>query len=130
MFATREQFLQRAKRRFKKVTLPVSQLTVRIQNLMEFEKEAYETETLSRQGEIRHDKLISARRRLIVLCLVDEDGNPILSEADLEALKDLDGADMAFLQDECTVHCGFKRGDIEGLVKNSESVRVADSPTA
>jgi hypothetical protein len=34
---------------------------------------------------------------------------------------------MATLQEECQAFCGFKQGDIEGLVGNSESVHVSGS---
>lgn len=129
-YATREQFLAKARRRFKDVTLPVSGLTVRIRSLMEGEKEAYEAEMLTTKGEVRFNRLVNVRRRLVVLCLVDENGDPILSKEDVDALKDLDGADLAHLQEECAVHCGFKAGDIEALAKNSGSVPVDSSPTA
>lgn len=129
MVATRNELLKPATRRFRIITLPVSGLEVRIRSLMEGEKERFEAETLSKQGGVRQEKIVDARRRLIVACVVDEAGDPILSGADLDGLKQLDGADMAHLQEECMVHCGFKSGDIEGLVKNSEAVHVDDSPT-
>lgn len=127
-YASRESLLSPAKRRFKDVLLPVSRKKVRIRSLFEGEKEAYEAEMLDKKGSgLRKDKLLNARRRLIVLCLVDKDGTPILSNADLDALRNLDGADMATLQEECQSHCGFKQGDIEGLVGNSDGVHVSDS---
>lgn len=128
-YISREAFLQPARRRFKDVTLPVSEHRVRIRSLMEGEKEAYEAETLNKKGGLRQDRILDARRRLVVLCLVDGNGDLLLTSGDSEALKQLDGADMACLQDECSVHCGFKEGDIEGLVKNSDAVPVAVSPT-
>lgn len=123
--ATREQFLLPAKRRFKDLTLPVSGHSMRIRNLMESEKEAYEAELLNPKGGVKFDKLKSGRRRLVQLCLVDQEANLLLEPKDVDKLSQLDGADMAFLQEECMVHCGFKDGDLEGLVKNSESVHVA-----
>lgn len=125
-YASREQFLAAAKRRFKDVTLPVSGHKVRIRSLMEGEKEQYEAEMLDKKGGgFRKDMLLNARRRLVVLCLVDENGDQILNNSDLAALKQLDGADMATLQEECQTFVGFKEGDIEGLVKNSDSVHVS-----
>ena len=68
----------------------------------------------------------SSRRRLIVLCLVDEQDQRYLTDADLDQLKAMDGADVAHLAEACLIHCGFKDGDLEALVKNSETVHVAD----
>ncbi len=128
-YASRETFLKPATRRFRDVELPVSGLKVRIRSLMELEKEKYESETMSRRGTIRQDMLKNARRRLVVMCLVDGNGDVLLQPDDVEALGHLDGVDIGILQDECMVFCGFREGDIEGLVKNSNGVHVDDSPT-
>lgn len=128
-YATREQFLRPAERRYKDVELPISGLKVRIRSLMELEKEQYESETMNRKGGLRQDMLKNARRRLVVLCLSDENGSPLLTPNDVDALGKLDGVDIGVLQDECMVFCGFREGDIEGLVKNSSGVHDEDSPT-
>lgn len=122
-YATRDVFLAPAKRRFKDVMLPVRGIKLRIRSLMEREKEEYEA-AFFRGDTVRKDKLVDSRRRLIVLCLCDADGQPILSNADLDSLKDLDGADIAHLARECEEHCGFKPGEIEATEKNSEAVRA------
>lgn len=127
MLSTRTDFLKPATRRYKNVTLPVSGNLCRIRSLMEGEKEAYEAATLSASGGVRKDRLENARRRLIVLCLVDDNGDPLLTAGDLDTLKTLDGADMATLQNEIMEHVGFKPGDIEGLVKNSDGGRADSS---
>lgn len=120
-YASRDAFLAPAKRRFKDVVLPVNGSKVKIRSLFDGEKEAYEAELLSKKdGNVRKDMLASARRRLFVLCICDGSGEPLLSSADLDSLKQIDGADAAVLQEECQTHVGFKPGDIEGLVKNSE----------
>jgi hypothetical protein len=125
-YASRESFLKPAQRRFKDVTLPVAGLKFKIRSLFEGEKEAYEASLLNAKGDTTKDTLINARRRLIALCLCDGSKEPILSIADLDAMKQLDGADMAYLQDECQTFVGFKAGDIEGLVKNCEPAHAAD----
>lgn len=122
--ASRADFLAPAKRRYKNIPLPASGLTARIQSLMEGEKEAYESAIYTKGREIARDKFENSRRRLIVLCLVDEDGQRTLSDADLDQLRNLDGADVAHLAEACLIHCGFKDGDLEALVKNSESIHV------
>jgi hypothetical protein len=121
-YASRADFLAPAKRRIKDVTLPVKGLKLRIRSLFEGEKEAYEAGLLTVKGDVTRDSVKNARRRLIALCLCDENGERILSDADVDSLKNLDGADMAYLQGECQAFAGFQKGDIEGLVGNSESV--------
>lgn len=117
-YASREMFLAPAKRRFKDVTLPVAGLKYQIRSLFEGEKEAYEASLLNSKGDTTKDTLLNARRRLIALCLCDGSKEPILSPADLDAMKQLDGADLAYLQEECQTFVGFKKGDIEELVGN------------
>lgn len=129
-YASREMFLKPATRRFLDVDLPVSGLKVRIRSLMELEKEEFENETMNSKGNIRQDKLKNARRRLVVKCLVDGNGDVLLQPNDVDAIGHLDGVDIGKLQDECMVFCGFREGDIEALVKNSSSVHEEDSPTA
>lgn len=124
-YASRVDFLAPAKRRIKDVMLPVKKIKLRIRSLFEGEKEAYEAGLMTAKGDTTRDTLLNARRRLIALCLCDENGERILSDADLDSMKSLDGADMAYLQEECQTFVGFKSGDIEGLVKNSEPAPVA-----
>lgn len=121
---SRDEFLAPAKRRYRNVSLPVRGGEVRIQSLFEHEKEAYEATLLDKTGETSLKGLRQARRRLVCLCLVDADGNRLLSEADSESLKLLDGADIAALQAACQEWVGFRSGDIESLVKNSEAVNA------
>lgn len=122
-FASRELFLAPAKRRYVEVFLSVAQIWVRIRSLFEGEKEAYEAGLLNAKGDVTKDTVLNARRRLIAMCLVDADGERLLSDADVEAMKQLDPADMAALQEQCQILCGFKNSDIESLTKNSEAAQ-------
>jgi hypothetical protein len=125
-YASRELFLKPAQRRFKDVVLPVTKLKVRIRSLFEGEKEAFEATLRDKNGDVTNEKLKTGGRRLIALCLVDASGERLLSDADAESMGEKDGADMAYLQEECQVFCGFKTGNIEGLVGNSEPAPVAN----
>lgn len=119
------------KRRYKTVDLPVSEHKVRIRSLSENEVSEYQSVTVASGGTgLRRDRLRDANRRLIVLCLVDQAGNRILGKSHIAKLGEWDGADTAFLYDECVNHCGLNREDIEDLVKNSETTTVDDSPAA
>lgn len=123
-YASRQDFLAPAQRRYKDVKLPRKGLKFKIRSLFEGEKEAYEASLMTPKGDLSKDNLLKARRRLIALCLCDGSGERLLSDADIDSLKDLDSADMAYLQEQIQDHIGFSEGDIEGLVKNSEAAHA------
>ena len=128
-FLGRDQLLAKTKRRFSEVTLPDGD-TVRIRSLTERERSKYESETLNKKGELNQVKLADAKRRLIALCVVDSDGNAILSADDVRALEEVDSAVTQSLYDAIRQHCGFDQRDVEELVKNSDAAPAAASPTS
>ena len=73
---------------------------------------------------VSRERLTDAARRLMVLCLVDDDNNRLLEAGDVSALSQLDAIVAAKIYNECQAHCGFGAEDIEQIVKNSESVSV------
>lgn len=95
---------------------------VRLRSLTEREVSAYQALSIAKRGDgLRTDRLKDANRRLIALCLVDEEGNPYVTPAMQNEMADWDAADTGFLYDECAKHCGLNKSDIEDLVKNSEA---------
>jgi len=129
--ATLEQlFSKPTRRRYKLLDpLPVSGHRLRIRSLTEGEMSRYQSATIASGGTgLRKSRLEDANRRLIKLCVVDGEGNPLLEDSHLEKLTDWDSADTTFLYDECASHCGVNRRDVEDLVKKSEKIHVEDSP--
>ena len=133
--ATAEQLMATTgRRRYRELTLPTSDLRVRIRSLTERELSRYQSVTIASSGTgLKRSKLEDASRRLIVLCLVDGDGNQIFTDADVPRLADWDAADTSYLYDEGAKHCGINRQDIEDMVKNSEEIPagsvLSDSPS-
>ena len=125
----REALLGKTKRRYKTVDLPGGE-TARIQSLTEREKSEYECSVLSTRGRAVRSKMTAATRALIVLCLVDNAGNRILADTDMEQLAAVDGGVTSAIYAAACEHCGFTADDIESLVKNSESVHVEGSPSS
>ena len=122
---TRNELLGLTKRRFKTIDIPELDLTFRIQSLTEREKSEYETALLTKTGRgVSRERLTDAARRLMVICLVDDDNNRLLEADDVSALSQLDASVAAKIYNECQAHCGFGEEDIEQIVKNSESVSV------
>jgi hypothetical protein len=105
-------------------------LTVRIQSLNEGELSAYYAKTaMAKSDAARETRVKNATRRLFALCLVDGDGNRLLTDADTEALAGLDARDSQMLASACQEHVGVTKGEIEDLVKNSEETADGDSRT-
>ena len=119
---------QPLQRRFKKLEpLPISGFRLRIRSLTERESADYQAKLVAKKGDgLRTERLKDANRRLIALCLVDEEGNTYVTPTMQAQLGNWDAADTGFLYDECANHCGLNKSDIEDLVKNSEETTVAD----
>lgn len=111
--ATRATFLGGLQRRYGELVLPVAGVAVRYQSLSEREMSVYELARWDRDEEgnlqASDEALRTARARLIVLCLVDGDGNRLLTDADLEQVMLLDAVDMGALYDVLRDHCGIDR---------------------
>ena len=125
----REAFMKPAERRYRNVNIDEFG-TVRIQSLNEKEWAEFEMSAVASKGGIIRKRVEDARRRLIALCVVDESGNRLLSNADVPSLENLDGSVAAHLFDVCQKHCGFEDNEIEDLVKNSDRIPDDVLPTA
>lgn len=124
---TREKLLGNFQRRYADVVTPLGE--ARIRNLTENEKSEFEASVLTAKGDFSLANVKRQRVRLIIRCLVDEQGKQILQDSDAAALGPVDGVLTSQLYKQCREHCGFEEGDIEELVKNSGTLD-ADSPTA
>lgn len=119
------------KRRYKRITLPVSGHTVRIRSLTELELSRYQAAVISSSGQgVIKDRLVDANCRLLVLCLVDGEGNQMLTNKHLGQLLRWDGADTAYLYQETAKHVGVNSRDLDDLAKNSAAIDVEDSPSS
>lgn len=140
-FVSRGDFLAGCRRRFGTFTLPHSGQSVRYRSLSEAEFARFEMQTYkpSQEGEgleTDPDALLNARERLIVLCLCDEAGNRLLTDADVDAISQLDAGDTGALYDVLREHCGIARrvrearARQEALKKSSPPIAAGDSPSA
>jgi len=111
---SREQFLAKTSRRYK--DLSVNGDSYRIQSLTELERTEYEIALQGKKG-FAFEK---ARRLFVCKTLVDADGKRLLEDNDEEQLKNVDGGLVGLLYEEAQAHCGYKKDEIEELVKNSE----------
>jgi hypothetical protein len=118
---TRNDLLARCKRRFN--TVSIDGMEFRLQSLSESEKSRFEKAVINKKtGEV----YMSARRRLLITMLVDDDGQPLLSGSDLDLLGEMDGAIVAKLFDAASEHAGFTNSEaVDELEKNSNDIQDA-----
>jgi len=124
---SREQLLGMTERRYKDLDDIIG--GVRIRSLSEAEKSDYEVSVLTNDGKFAAAKIRRQKRRLIVMCLVDENNNRLLRDSDEKQLEAVDGAITSRLYEACREHCGFEPGEIEELVKNSSEMPADVSPS-
>lgn len=127
---SRDAFLRKAERRYKTIPLP-SGLTARIRNVTERERAAFDRRLRNKKGDVVNERLQWIRAFWIVTCVVDDNGNRLLKDSDVEAVGEMDAADTTLLADEIAKHCGFAGDeDFEELAKNSEATTGDDSPSS
>jgi hypothetical protein len=116
------------KRRFAvSPVLPVCGKRFRIRSLTTSELEAYNTAVLTEDGtKLRKDRMSNATRRLIVLALVDREGNRLFTEKQIPELSQIDAIDAQALYDFAAKHCGVNRSELESLLKNSSETAAEE----
>lgn len=107
-----------SKRRVKSFLLPDGR-TAHVRSLTEREWANYSTATLNESGKLKTSRLLDATRRLIVMTLCDESGDPILGVGDVEQLAEVDSATTQAIYNAALDHIGVRKEDVEELVKNS-----------
>jgi hypothetical protein len=100
---------------------------IRLRSLTAKEHGQYETTTLSKKGGLVTDRLIDAKRRLVIMTVVDGAGNPFLQMSDLAEMEDTDGLIINQAYKACAKHVGIGEDEVEDLVKNSVAIGGSDS---
>ena len=121
------------KRRFVEVACPWdSSVGIRLRSLTAKEHADFEAHALSKKGGIVQDRLVQMKRRLLALTLVNEAGDPELSEDDVRAMQDTDGGLINWAYGEACKHCRITEDEVEDLAKNSGAIgsdsSASDSP--
>lgn len=126
-FVTRDALLRPLVRRFKVVEIP-DWGKFRIRSLTELERSKFEASIRDKKGQVSNSKLVDLKCRMIVLCIVDADGNQLLTNADIDVLRNQDSKATNALVDAIQSHCGITEGDMEDLEKNCEPTAAASLP--
>jgi hypothetical protein len=118
--------------------MPSTGEVFRYRSLSEREFASYEMDSLKETDEgLRTDetRLEDARQRLIVLCLCDGEGNRLLTDADVDAIGELDAGDTGALYDVLREHCGIAKrvreaqAKREAAKKNPNGAHAGTSPS-
>lgn len=88
----------------------------RLRDLDAREAAEYESEKFNKRGELSRNALITANARIITMCCVDVDGNPIFSREDVYKIQLLPAGQVADLAQACIAHS--KMDDGEEAAKN------------
>ena len=99
---------------------------VRIRSLTERERSAFEAEITTIKGRVKQ----IARVKLLALCLVDSNGDALLTDDQVTRLLDQDSKLTGDIFNACLEHVGLTENDIEELEKNSEKIHVEAAPSA
>lgn len=89
---TREDILARDDRRYEVVEVPEWGGSVRIRTLSARERDEFEESILRRRGQAVEVVMRGMRVRLAALCMVDEQGNRLFSDDEVEVLADRSAA--------------------------------------
>lgn len=119
MLLTREAILAANDLPTKDVAVPQWGGTVRIRSLTGTERDQFEADVLSarREGQISPGNV---RARYVSMCVVDEQGNNLFSDKDIEALGGKSGAALEIVYQAVLSMNALSEEDVEELAGNSE----------
>lgn len=114
MTISRDEFLSQVQRRY--VEKVILGKPYRFRNMTEGEKADYEIKLQDKKAGMSWKK---ARALLICRMLVDSNGDLVLTDGDVNAVMNMDGAITSACYAVALDHNGYEENDIEDLVKNS-----------
>ena len=88
----------------------------RLRDLNAAEAAEFGAERFTKTGDVNRSSMITANARIIVLCCVDEEGNPVFSRDDVHRIQELPAGKVAQLAEACLDHVGLT--DNEDTAKN------------
>lgn len=114
MSVTRDQILAATERPTMPALLP-GLGEVKVRGMTGRERDQWERRIVDSKGKMR---MANFRSTLIVACTVDESGNPMFSEADIPALKNLPAATLEPIVNLAMKLSGISEADAEELGKD------------
>jgi hypothetical protein len=126
---TREQILAADDLKRETIAVPEWGGDVIVKSLTGVERDAFEDSVVKQRGKSRELNLRNARARLVSLSLIDEAGNRLFTDADVELLGKKSAAALDRVFSAAQRLSGLTENDIDELAKNSGSGQ-SDSSTS
>lgn len=127
---SREQILEAKDLTYRELSVPEWGGDVRIKMLTGAERDEFESSTVEMKGNKPTQNLKNLRARLVLLCLVDSDGAPMLSRSDVGRLGQKSAAALERVFQACMDHNGMSDKDIEELTEVFDEGQSASSTSA
>lgn len=117
-FLTAEQIRTVDDKQYEDVDVPEWGGTVRVRGMSGTERDAYEASILEQRGNDRKVNLANARAKLVVRCLVDENGALLFTPDDVRVLGRKSAKALERVFDAARRASGMTEADIEKLTEN------------
>ena len=119
-YVNREQIRAAQDRRFEEVPVPEWGGMARVRSLTGRERDEFEASVLreKKKGRGRELNLENYRAKLVAISVVDEQGEPILSERDVAWLGEKNAACLQRICDKANELSGLTDADVEELVED------------
>ena len=119
MLLTKQDIINADDMRSEDVNVPEWGGTVRVRALSARQRDAFEATLVSGEGKKRRADLANVRAKLVGMCLVDDSGARLFTDAEAVALGAKSGAAMDRVFSVCQRLAGLTQEDVEELTKNS-----------
>jgi hypothetical protein len=123
----RDQILQVKDLKTQQVEVPEWGGAVIVRCLTGAARDSFEASLVDGKGKSRAEGLVNLRARLVALSVVDEEGNPLFTEADIAALGKKSAAALDRIFEAAQRLNRLAQTDVETLAKNSEPDRSGGS---
>ncbi len=118
MILSREQILGAQDTQQETVPVPEWGGEVIVRGLTGTQRDAFEESMYTGRGKDRKENFANLRARLTVLCIVGEDGKPLFSVKDVEALGNKSAAALDRVFEACQRLSGLAKKDVDEIAGN------------
>ena len=126
---SRDAILAADDREYEVVPCPEWGGEVRLRSLTGAERDAYEQSLVQTRGKSREMNLRNARAKLVALCAVDENGNRLFTDADVNALGKKNAKPLDRLFDVARRLSGLTEDDVDRLTEDFDDAQSDASTT-
>lgn len=123
MLLNRDQILSADDLTYKDVEVPEWGGVVRVRVMTGAERGDFEQSIITGRGKNRDINFKNLRGKLVARCLIDEDGERLFSDADIQALEEKSAAALSRVFDVCQRINGLTDSDVEELTENFSTTR-------